>query len=177
MRKRDTFDMLACSVAVFADAIAIYGGFMLATWLRFGSGLFPVIRVPHEEYLRLYAIGAFFATGVFLLVFRSRGLYVRPQTGSFPTKIPRIINAVFWGILLTVVMAFSVQNEADFSRLVIALAAFTVMVLVMLERWIMFRIEWNLARHSRKTNRVMIVGTDSVAAHVMNTLALEPMLR
>ncbi len=177
MRKRDTFDMLACSVAVIMDALAVYGGFMLATWLRLDSGLIPVVREPPVNYLRLYAIGAFFATGVFLLVFRSRGLYVRPQTGSFPTKIPRIINAVFWGILLTVVMAFSVQNEAEFSRLVIALAAFTVLILVMLERWIMFRIEWNLARHSRKTNRVMIVGTDSVAAHVMNTLAHEPMLR
>lgn len=177
MRKRDTFDMLACSVAVFADALAIYGGLMLATWLRLGSGLIPLMREAPDDYLRLYAIGAIFATGVFILVFRSRGLYVRPQTGSFPTKIPRIINAVFWGILLTVVMAFSVQNEAEYSRLVIALSAFTVLVLVMLERWILFRIEWNLARHSRKTNRVMIVGTDSVAAHVMNTLAHEPMLR
>lgn len=177
MRKRDTFDMLASFAAVVVDAIAVFCGFMLATWLRFDFGLIPIIHAPPDDYYKLYLIGAVFATLVFLLVFRSRGLYIRPQTGSFPTKIPRIMNGVFWGVLLTAVLAFSVQNEAEFSRLVIILAAVIVMMFVMLERWIIFRIEWNLARHSRRTNRVLILGTDSVAAHVMNTLRNEPLLR
>ncbi len=69
------------------------------------------------------------------------------------------------------------QNEADFARLVIGLSFVTICVFVLLERWILFRIEWNLARHSKKTNRVLILGTDSVAAHIKRALKKEPMLR
>jgi len=59
----------------------------------------------------------------------------------------------------------------------IAIAFFTIAVLLVLERYVLFRIEWNVARHSRKTNRVLILGADSVGAHVKRTLSREPMFR
>jgi len=177
MRKKDTSDVLTSAAAVVGDACAILGGFMLATWIRFDSGWIPLRHPRPEQLYHAYVIGAGFATFVFLLAFRSLRLFVRPQMGSFVNTVPRLLKAVGMGGVLIMVLAFAVQNEAEFSRVVIVLAFFTVSLFLVLERYVLFRIEWNLARHSRKTNQVLILGTDAVAAHLERTLKREPMLR
>lgn len=177
MQQKDSFDSLLSLLAVVVDALAVFAGLMLATWLRFDSGLFSIIVSPPANLYRLYSVGSALASAVMLLVFRNNLLYVRPQTGSFTDKIPRLVRAVGIGTFFTAVMAFAAQNEADFSRLVIGISFFTVTLVVMLERYILFRIEWNLARHSHTKTRVLILGTDHVAVHVTRTLKDEPMLR
>jgi len=178
MQKKDTLDVMTSAVALVVDALAILGGFMLATWIRFDSGWVPIQHGRPEPLYLMYSIGAAVATVVFLLVFRSLGLFVRPQIGSFPSKIPRIVKGAGLGTLLTMVLAFSVRHEfADFSRLVIGAAFLAISFFLVLERYILFRIEWNLARHSKARNSVLILGTDSVAAHVKRTLQREPMFR
>ncbi len=177
MQRKDSSDTLLSLLAAVADAVAVFGGFMLATWLRFDSGLLAVGIPPLPGYYHRYGLGATAATAVILLVFRGQALFVRPQTGSFADKIPRLVKAVGVGVLCSAVMAFAVQNEADFARLVIGLSFFTISTLVLLERYILFRIEWNLARHSHTKSNVLILGTDHVALHVTRTLKAEPMLR
>lgn len=177
MRKRDTFDVLSSSCAVIFDALAIFSGFALATIIRFFSGWFEVTRGIPENLFHLYFIGSVVATLMFLVVFRSQGLYIRPQTGSFINKIPRIIKAIGISIVISAVFAFSLKNDADFSRLVVGVSFFTISFLVVLERYIIFRIEWNMSRHHDAKNRVLIIGCDPVALHVGKTLKREPMLR
>ncbi|MCX8108032.1 MAG: undecaprenyl-phosphate glucose phosphotransferase [Verrucomicrobiae bacterium] len=177
MRKKDTLDAVTSTLAVMADACAILGGFLLATWIRFDSGWLPLRHGrPTDLYVR-YLQGGAVATVVFLFVFHLQGLFVRPQTGSFSNKIPRIIKAVSLGILCTAVMVFAVQNEAAFARLVVGLSWFTIAFLVLVERFVLFRLERALSRRSRVINRVLVLGTDGVAARLCNTLAREPMLR
>lgn len=177
MRKKDTLDVLVSSLAIVVDACAVFGGFMLATWLRFDSGWIPMRYVEPPDLYPLYVRGAAVATLLFLLVFRSVGLFVRPQIGSFINKIPRLIRAVGVGVLIIAVLAFAVKHEADFARVVIGISFLTISFFVLLERYILYRIEWNLARHSKETNNVLILGTDSVAAHLKRTLGKETMLR
>lgn len=177
MQRKDSSDTLLSALAVAADALAVFGGFMLATWLRFDSGLLEVTIPPPPDLYHHYGLGAIAATAVVLLVFRANALFVRPQTGSFVDKIPRLVRAAGIGTFCTAVMAFAVQNDADFARLVIGLSFFTIGVLVLLERYLLFRVEWNLARHSRTKSNVLILGTDHVALHVTRTLKAEPMLR
>jgi len=177
MRKRDTWDVLTSTVAVIADACAVFVGFALATAIRFLTGWIPVFRGTPPNLWAMYLTGAAVATLLFLFIFRSLGLYVRPQVGSFDSKIPRIIRASGIGVLFMAALGFAVKTNPPFSTLAVAVSLFTVTVLVLLERYILFRIEWNLARHSRKTNAVLLLGTDSVAAHVQRVFNREPMLR
>ena len=181
MRRKDTLDVLYSLIAVVTDAAAIFGGFMLATWIRFDTGWIPVRYAPFPRFHYLYALGATVATVVFLLVFRALGLFTRPQTGSFLNKIPRILKASAIGIVLTMVLAFAAQNEMqqgeEFSRLTIGLSLLTISFLALLERYILFRIEWHAARHSRQVHNVLILGSDTVAAHLRRTLRREAMLR
>ena len=178
MRQKDTFDVLTSAWAVIVDACAIFAGFMLATWIRFDSGLVQIrFGVPEDVYL-LYAQGACVATVLCLFVFRTLELFVRPQMGSFANKIPRLVRATGMGIIVTTVVAFAVKNTFfDFSSAALAISFFTISFLVTIERYILFRIEWDMSRHNTGTNQVLVIGTDSVAAHVQRTLNKEPMLR
>ncbi len=176
-RHKDTSDNLLSLTAIIIDAIAIFGGFLLATWIRFRSGFIAIHTPPPENLFQHYSVGALVATILILLVFRNHALFMRPQTGSFVDKIPRIIKAIGVGILGTAVLAFAVQNQADFARLVVGLSFATISFLVLLERYIMFRIEWNLARHSKQRMNVLILGTDHIATRLTHTLKQEPMLR
>ena len=100
MKTNDTSDALLGALAICCDAIAVYGGLMLTTWLRFGSGIIPIINAPQPDFYKDYAIGAAFATVILILVFRNLGLYLRPQTGSFIDKIPRISKGCALGTLI-----------------------------------------------------------------------------
>jgi exopolysaccharide biosynthesis polyprenyl glycosylphosphotransferase len=177
MRKKDTTDVLLSVAAVAADAAAVFGGFLAATWLRFDSGLFrlPLGRPAHLY--ETYAAGGAVATLLFLFVFQALGLYVRPQTGRFEGKIPRLARACGIATLLSVVVAFAVKNEAEFSSLTIGLSFATGLLLAGLERYLLYRVEWNLARHSRVRHRVLVLGTNAVAARIRHTLEREAMLR
>ena len=177
MRNRDSSDVILSAIAVICDAIAIFGGLMFATWARFDAGWIPLRHLPPENLYELYTIGALVATATHLFVFMRQGLFVRPQTGSFIDKIPRIIKSTVIGTFIAAVLAFAAQNEAEFARLVIGLSFFSTMVFVLLERYILFRIEWNLARHSNHKKKVLLLGTDHVAVHVKHTFEQEPMLR
>lgn len=178
MRPRDTADVLTSALAVVADAIAIFAGFLAAIWLRFFSGLIPLFhdRLPPRLWF-MYGWGAAIATLLFLFIYGALGLYVRPQVGAFANRVPRLIRGTGLGILLSTVLAFAVGSEPPFSRLTIALAFFTVLVLVLAERALLYRAEILLARHSRRLNRVLILGTDEVAAHLRRGLEREPLLR
>ncbi len=166
--------MVASILAVSADAAAIFGGFMAATWIRFDSGLLAVDSMPPRG---MYVFGGAVATILFLFIFRSLGLYVRPQIGGFSSKIPRLIRATGLGILLATALAFAIRTEPPFSRLTMAIALFTIAVAVIIERAIAFRLELVHARRTTAGNRVLIVGTDAIATHLKHSLENEPRLR
>ena len=176
MRVRDTLDALTSGLAVVTDAIAIYAGFMTAVWLRFNSGLFAVDSWPPNLYF-LYGWGAAIATIIFLFIFRTLELYIRPQVGSFSGKVPRLIRAIGIGILLTTALAFAFRTEPPISRLTIIIAFGVILVFVIIERLLLFRFEINFARGRNLSKRILIVGTDSVAAHLKRGLESDPRLR
>ena len=176
MRIRDTQDALTSGLAVMADAAAIFSGFMLAVWFRFSSGLVPVDSWP-PNLAFLYGWSAAIATIIFLFIFRSLGLYIRPQQGGFPGKIPRLTRAIGIGLLLATALAFAFRTEPPISRLTLGLSFFTILILVILERFLLFRLEISLARKGNHSRRVLIVGTDSVAAHLKPGMEADPRLR
>ncbi len=171
-------DALASGLAVIIDALAIFSGFIAATWLRFDSGLIAVDSVPPRLYF-MYGWGAAITTIIFLFIYRALGLFVRPQQGRFPERIPRLIRATGLGILITTALGFAIRPEdfPPFSRLTIALAGVLILLLVIIERWLLFRLELNLARSGSNHKRILIIGTDAVASHLKRGLKADPRLR
>lgn len=171
-------DALASGLAVLVDALAIFSGFLAATWLRFDSGLIAVDSMPPRLYF-MYGWGAAITTIIFLFIYRALGLYVRPQQGLFTGRIPRLIRATGIGILITTALAFAIRPDdfPPFSRLTIALAAGFILILVIVERGLLFLLEIHLARRGSNPKRILIIGTDLVAAHLKRGLESDPRLR
>ncbi len=176
MRTRDTSDVLAGVTAVVADAMAVFGGFLLATWIRFDSGFIPV-REPPADLYALYGWGAGVATIMFLFIFQQLGLYTRPQEGVFSAKIPRLVRALAIGMLLTAALAFALRTEPPFSRLTLLIAGFAIGILIICERALLFRMEILMARRCGTRTRVLILGTNRIAVRVWQALEHDPRLR
>ena len=175
MREKDTLSFFASWLAMLMDSVAIYGGLMLAYWVRFYSGWLEVTKgYPLHE---MYYKGAVVSLLVHLLVFRSLGLYERPQLGSFTDKIPRLVRAIGLSLLLSMVLTVIFKPEPPFSRLAIGLAFFTVSALVLMLRWIGFRLEVKLTRKHQRLYKVLILGVDKIAPRVSDALKGEKHLR
>jgi len=178
MRIKDTSEVLASCLAIVGDTLAIFGGLILATWLRFDSGLIPLFHdSPPPHVYGLYGYGSGLATLLFLLIFQTLGLYVRPQVGTFGDKIPRLIHGVALGILVAAALAFALRTDPPFSRIMMLVSIPAIGLLVLLERYLLFRYELHLARRRSASNRIAIVGTDAIAARLRHSIRKEPRLR
>lgn len=175
MSRHDRFAALSQAAAVATDALAVFSGIMLAVWLRFFSGWIPLHKpLPPLE---LYWQGAAIATVIFVLVFAAIGLYERPQRGAFSDQIPRLVRGILWGIGLAMVLAFTARTDPPFSRLATALSFFTILGLVLLERYILFSIELLIARRRGIRDHVAILGAGERAVELRASLESDPRLR
>ena len=175
MRTRDSFDAKTSLVAVVADAIAVFAGFLLAVWIRFDSGWLEVTRGHPPRHMYLYA--AIVVTILLLFIFRSLGLYQRPQYGHFIDKIPRIVRACGFGVLLAMALAFVIQIDPPFSRLATAIALATVTLFVVLERNVLFACERHWAKYQAAKRRIVLIGAGPLAARLRHKLEGEPRRR
>lgn len=178
MRHRDTSDVFFSLLAVLADAIAVYAGFMIAVWVRFDSGWIPLFhdRPPLNLYT-FYGVCGLVATVLFLVLFKFMGLFIRPQIGVFSDKIPRLARGIGLGILFSTAIAFAIRTEPPLSRVTVALALVTIFLFLLIERYILFRMEIHHARHSDSRNKLVIIGTDEIALRLARTIRREPRLR
>ncbi len=176
MRTRDTFDALTSLAALMADAITIYAGIGIATWIRFQSGWIPMMHDAHPP-AQLYLFGAGVATMVFLFIFHSMDLYKRPQMGTYIDKIPRLVRATAWSIFLAVGLAFAVRTNPPFSRITVVIAFFSVLFLLLIQRYILFLIEKHLIIRYKRHAHALIIGTDAMALRLRNGLEHEPHLQ
>ena len=176
MRRRDTFDVLCSALAATADALAIFGGFMLAYWIRFKSGWIP-LRFEGEPPALMYVQAAGVVTLLFLFIFQRLGLYTRPQYGRYTDRIPRVVRACGIGILIALALASLVRTDQPFSRYATAIAFLTVSALVIVERNILFQCERHWAKYQAHKRRIVIIGTGPLAARLKKALEGEPRRR
>jgi len=64
-----------------------------------------------------------------------------------------------------------------YSRTVALMSFFSVLLLVLLERFALFRIELHWARRTAPIRRILIIGVDDLAARLRRALEREPRLR
>jgi len=117
MHIRQTSEHVFSSIlAVLMDAIALFIGLYLATWIRFDADLFPIDPekgVPSSDQLvRLILL----AMAVFLVVFQNLGLFKRPHQGRFEDMIPRILRAIFISFVLYFAFEAALRMDPQFSR-------------------------------------------------------------
>ncbi|HOE00103.1 MAG TPA: sugar transferase [Kiritimatiellia bacterium] len=176
---RDNFDAFCSILAGLADAAAAFLGVMVAVWIRFDSGWIPLhdqeILPPRIMYLAAAAVLA----PLLVIIFRQVGLYIRPQLGPFGDKLPRIVRGVSITLGTALMLSFIVRpaDWPPYSRTVALMSFFSVLLLVLLERFALFRIELHWARRTAPIRRILIIGVDDLAARLRRALEREPRLR
>lgn len=175
-RKRDALDFLMVVAAVVADGLAVWGGFWIAAFLRFHSGLIPMFHDGYPD-PSIYSYGALIGMLLIIFIFRNLELYRRPQTGSFVDIIPRLVRAIGLGILVSMVLAFVVHTEPQVSRVVVGLSFGSILLFVLIERYVLFQVELRIAKRQKSLTRLLVVGTDEVAIRLRTAVEQEPRLR
>ena len=181
---KNSADTINAFVATLADMLAAAAAVFVAVWIRFDSGWFSHERFgrpdnPYYDHIGIAGAAAFFA----YVTIRTLRLYRRPQRGTFMAKIPRLIRAsIIIMIALLVVNAVAANTlEKIYGVLVSSGVAITFapvfFVLLALERGVLFRLEIRAARRAVATNRVLIIGCDATAAHLMRCFKNDPRLR
>ncbi len=183
MKNRDSTDALTALLAILADLAAIWAAQMLAVWMRFDSGWIPlagrwippVVRAP-GLYAR-YALAAAAVLPVYLAVFQILKLYSRPQEGVFSARIPRLVRACAFGVLIVLDISALLKNVAPFSNAAVLVSFATVTLLVLAERALMFRLEIAIARRAAPCHRTLIVGAGEDTVRLVDALSGDPRLR
>ncbi len=175
---RDNFHAWCALLGGAMDALSAFGGTMLAVWLRFDSGLVPLLHevMPPR---RMYVAAAAALAGMMVVAFRLVGLYARPQLGPFGDKFPKMVRGV--GITMGAALALSfvvrVEGWPPYSRTVALMAFAAILLLVTVQRFVLYRAERHWAKYSKHKRKVLIVGVNRLALHVAERLQGEPRLR
>ena len=176
---RDNFDTLCSLLAAAADAAAAFYGVVFAVWLRFDSGLVPLLHTEIFPPMSMYVWGAAVVAALLVFVCRQVRLYARPQLGPFGDKLPRIVRAVSitFAAALALASVVRIPGWPPYSRTVVLLAFFSVLVFLLVVRFALFRLELHWARRSAPIRHILVVGASPVAARLRAALEREPRLR
>ena len=186
MRARDTLDVLHSVYAAIADGVAAAAALLIAAWIRFDSGWYATSSFSRWFFGRdghwnapKYLWGAAVAVAINYWTMRHLHLYRRPQTGRYGDKIPRLLRAILMDVLAGLVLVTLLRNRLfdDFSTGVVLIFAPCAALLVLLERKLLFSLEIFQCRRRRSVHRMVVVGTDSVAARILDTYRRDPRLR
>lgn len=187
MRARDTIDVLHSVYATLADGLTAAAALLLAAWLRFESGLWSsdsfIDRWFFDSIDHWNDPKYLWAAGLVVLIhywsMRHLHLYRRPQTGRFGDKIPRILRAVLTDAIIGLILVTLLRNRLfdDFSSGVILLYIPCAFVLTGLQRHLLFYLEIRQCRSRQSSRKMLVIGTDSIAAHIVSTYSADPRLR
>lgn len=164
-------------IAVVADAAVALAAVYMAIWIRFDSGWFEVRFGRPEGVYDHYVPMALMAVVLVYASMRSLRLYRRPQRGTFPAKLPRLLRGALTATVALLIVSGLVKNYYAVSTGVILLFLPCFSVLVMLERALLFRAEISAARKAPAENLIVIIGTDTTAAHLMRCFERDARLR
>lgn len=157
-------------ITVIADVLTIEASFLFSYWLRFLPTFTQVIPLTYGiPPLKDYIYSSLVMIPVWILLFQNKKLY-RPRRGSsFSDEFFSIVRIIILGMV--VVMAGSFFYRAfSYSRVVFAIITFTTILFVTLSRAAITKFErwWYSIGHD--LNRVLVVGTSTVARNVFQSL-------
>ena len=177
MEKR-RFESLSVALLVAMDACMLLLAYLLAYALR-AAWAFPTPAVglaPVRSYLQSMLI----QTLAVQLVFYLNQLYHLARGVSRVDLLSVIFNAVSTGVLISIALsALLFQNtvfEIDYSRTILLYAWVFSIVLVGLGRWLHGRFRAYMLQQGVGRTRLVVVGTDEVAAIVVQRVKWAPNL-
>ncbi len=174
MANRRRNDILLPALAVFLDAAAIEASFLFSYWLRFRTGALSFLPLQEDvPPLRAYAEGSLFILLVWLLLFRSRGMYAVRRNASLADEFISIVRLVTLGMLVVMSAAFF-YRAFSYSRVVFGLLWIVSIVLLFCARAVLGAVERRMYNAGRQLLRAIIIGSNEIAGRICEAVHAEP---
>lgn len=175
-------DACNSAIAIFADSAVAVVAVFIAVWIRFDSGLFHdswfAVRFGRPDNLYAKHIPlAIVAAGLTCATLHYLKLYRRPQRGTFTAKVPRLLRGAGLVTIEMLVALAIVRNYTTVSTGAVLTFIPCFSTLLILEQLVLFRLEIRAARKAVAVNGLLIIGTDTTAAHLMRCFKQDPRLR
>lgn len=159
-------ELLFSTLLLPVDAVAIFGAFMVAYYVRIESGVLPVSSMlPLSRFAQI----AFLITVAWLVIFALCGLYSLRSTRRGLSEFSRIAAAITIGMLTVIAVIFFWRVEF-FSRLVIVFAFIASLITVSLARAGVRLLQRSFFRYGIGVRRAVIVGTGPQAQLIAHLL-------
>ncbi|MGB2631121.1 MAG: undecaprenyl-phosphate glucose phosphotransferase [Candidatus Omnitrophota bacterium] len=169
MRVRNDFRLSA--ILMMGDVIAINAAVLFSYWVRFTSGLFPIIYgVPHvKEYLGALPV----VTVVLLFLLRSEKLYSIRARLSIVDEFFMIIRASTLGLFL-LMAGTVVYREFSFSRGMLFILWVILILFVSGWRFLVNRVRFSLRARREKTRNLLIIGDGPMVDRLIRHISGDP---
>jgi exopolysaccharide biosynthesis polyprenyl glycosylphosphotransferase len=169
-------DILIPFLTVLSDAVCAELAFLFSYWLRFYSPatrLFPVTRgLPPFE---AYVWSSLFAIIIWLLIFKSRGMYgARRHVGPLD-EFSNVIKGVTIGLIVLMAATFF-YREFSYSRVMFGFLGFCAVIFLWFGRILVLSLEWRLHRRGANVLRVALVGSGTLGHALFERIAKHPEL-
>ena len=164
-------DVRLGAVLLFGDILAINSAFLFSYWLRFASGIFPVIYgVPHvSNYFKIFPI----LTVILIFLIRSDKLYQVRARLSIVDEIFTIMRSVTLAIIVFMAGTF-LYREYSFSRSMLILAWVSLSFFMGAWRFFINRIRFYFRRKFGKTRNLLIIGDRSIVYRLISHILDDP---
>jgi len=158
------------SLLMASDVVLVAGAWLLAYWLRFHAGIPAPLGIPPFE---AYLPPLLLICPVWLVLFRTYGLYEPRRTGSLLSETGVVLRATLVGVLILVAVTFFVRSYF-FSRGVMAFFAVLAPLLVMSSRIATRTVLRSLRRRGYNLRYVLVIGGGSLAEEVVARIQKYP---
>ena len=155
------------------DIFFISVAFLFTYWLRFYSGLIPLLKgiPPLLPYLRLLPLIIF----IYGVAFLSTGVYRSKRLLSYPSEVGTIFKSTLLSFLLLMSFSF-LYRGFSFSRLLFVLFNFFALLFTLLNHYLMRFFRKRLVRRGVGVKKVLLVGERGKAGEVEKVLKKYPLL-
>jgi len=158
-------------ILMLGDILAINAALLSSYWLRFNSGIFPVVfGVPHiSTYLHVLPI----LTVILIFLMRSDKLYSVRSRLSIVDEFFTIVRTTTIGILIFMAATF-LYREYSYSRAMLVLAWISLVIFVGGWRFLVNRIRFAARTRKGKTRNLLVIGDGPMVNRLIKHIAHDP---
>lgn len=169
MRKKSHLTLAL--VLLIGDLIAINASLLFSYWLRFYSGLLPIVYgIPSvSSYLNILPL----ISVILLFIMRSYGLYAIKARLSMVDEFFLIIKSVTAGFVVLMAATF-VYRDFSYSRGVLTISWFILIFFILINRFLINKLRFLLRKTDRDLRNLLIIGTGNITARLIRHISGNP---
>lgn len=168
-RKRGHFIFAVTRVA--SDMLMVNFAFLFAYWLRFDSGLIPVLYgIPDmSEYVNPLPV----ITAFIIFIMRSFDLYTERRRLSMLDEFFTIVKSATIGMVALMAATF-IYREFTYSRVMLFICWASLVFFISLGRFIVNRVRFALRAGKRDYSNLLLLGTGPTALRIIRHIRNDP---